>query len=109
MKGRWLENILEMNSYMVDIDLPHSLSSEFIQLIPKQRVFVKRMMNKGIISNYSLSYDRRKLWVVINTTTISEVKNIMASFPIFNHIKYKINNLLFHESNFTSIPQMWLN
>lgn len=94
---------------MIDIDLPETLSREFIKLIPKQRAFVKRMMNEGIISNYSLSSDRKKLWVVVNADTPFDVKNIMGSFPIFNHIRFKINNLLFHDTSFTSIPQMWLN
>ncbi len=94
---------------MVDIDLPKSLSSEFIKLIPNQRAFVNKMMGKGVISNYSLSYDRRKLWVVINADSTFDVKNIIGSFPIFNHITFKINNLMFHETNLTSIPQMGLN
>jgi hypothetical protein len=94
---------------MIDIDLPKTLSREFIKLIPKQRAFVKRMMNEGVISNYSLSFDKKKLWVIINADTPFDVNNIVGSFPIFNHIRYKINNLLFHENNFTSIPQMWLN
>lgn len=94
---------------MVDIDLPGILSNEFIKLIPKQRAFVKRMMNEGVISDYSLSFDRRKLWVVVNADTPFDVKNIIGSFPIFNHIKFRINNLLFHETNFISVPHMWLN
>lgn len=109
MKGRLLNNSGAMNSYMVDIDLPELLSSEYIKLIPKQRSFVNKMMGEGVISNYSLSFDRRKLWVVINTDTPLEVKTIIESFPIYNHIKFKINSLLFHETNITSIPHMWLN
>lgn len=98
-----------MKSFMVDIDLPEVLSKEFIQLIPKQRAFITRMMGEGVISNYSLSYDRRKLWVVVNADSPFDVKNIIGSFPIFNHITFKINNLMFHETNLTSIPQMGLN
>lgn len=94
---------------MVDIDLPERLSNEFIKLIPMQRAFVKRKMNEGVIVNYSLSFNRRKLWVVIHADTLFDVKNIMGSFPIFNHIHFKINTLLFHENSMTSIPHMWLN
>jgi hypothetical protein len=109
MEGKLLNNSDAMNSYMVDIDLPELLSNEFIKLIPKQRSFVKKMMSEGVISNYSLSFDRKKLWVVINADTPLEAKTIVESFPIYNHIKYKINSLLFHETNITSIPHMWLN
>ena len=98
-----------MNNFMVDIDLPETLTNEFIKLIPAQRAFAKKMMSKGVIVNYSLSFDRRKLWVVIQADTLFDVKNIMGSFPIFNYIRFKINSLLFHENSMTSVPQMWLN
>lgn len=94
---------------MVDIDLPQTLRNEFIRLIPQQRAFVNRLMKEGVIANYSLSYDRRKLWVVINAETSSDANTIIESFPIFNYITFKINNLMFHETNHISMPQMWLN
>jgi hypothetical protein len=109
MKGKLLNNSGAGNNYMVDINLPELLSNEFIKLIPKQRSYVKKMMGEGVISNYSLSYDRRKLWVVINADTPQEAKAIIESFPIYNHITFKINSLLFHETNITSMPHMWLN
>jgi hypothetical protein len=98
-----------MNSYMVDIDIPETLSSEFMGLIPHQRAFIKRMLREGTISNYSLSFDRKKLWVVVHADSLLDVKHIVGSFPIFSHIKFKINSLLFHENNYTSLPQLWLN
>jgi hypothetical protein len=94
---------------MVDVDLPESLTPAFIKLIPHQRRFVSRMMKQGVIANYSLSYDRKKLWVIVHADTLFEVKNVMGSFPIFNHIKFTIHNLLFHESSHLTSPQLWLN
>jgi len=98
-----------MNSYMVDIDLPDALNRDFIQRIPEQRALVKTLMRKGVISNYSLSHNRKKLWVVIHAENKDEVRTILGSFPIFKYISYRINSLLFHETQFTSLPQMWLN
>jgi hypothetical protein len=98
-----------MNSYMVDIELPDAINEEFIILIPYQRAAINKMMKQGIISNYSLSIDRRKLWVVMNAESLKEVKMKLATFPIHSFISYKIFNLLFHESNTISTPQLWLN
>ena len=97
-----------MNDYMVDIELPEKMEYDFIQLIPKQRAFVARMLEKGIIRNYSLSSDRSRLWIVMEVDSPEEVKNVIRSFPIYQFIKYKIHNLLFHEANI-NIPQLWLN
>ena len=109
MKGKLHSHLKGINSYMADISLPETLSNEFIALIPKQRAFVKKMMNEGVISNYSLSSDRKKLWVIINAATRFDAHNIIGSFPISNYIRYTINNLLFHETNVAFVPHMWLN
>ena len=93
---------------MIEITLPDTMTSEFIELIPSQRKFIDKMMKKGVIISYSLSFDRSKLWVVVLSNSISEVRNLVGSFPIFCYIKFKINNLLFHEAN-SQVPQFWLN
>jgi hypothetical protein len=97
-----------MSSYMVDIELPNVMNDEFIELIPQQRATIDRLMKKGLILNYSLSFDRTRLWVIVSADSIIAVKNIIGSFPILNFIKFKIYNLLFHEAN-SQVPQFWLN
>lgn len=97
-----------MNYFMIDIDLPKTISPELIELIPHQRRFVDKMMKKGVIISYSLSIDRTKLWIIVLANSINEVKSLIGSFPIFCFIDFKINNLLFHETN-TRVPQFWLN
>ena len=98
-----------MKNYMIDIELPEIVGEEFFQLIPDQRAYVNRMMREGIIKNYSLSIDRKKLWVVINAISLAEARHIIARFPIFYFIKYTIHDLLIHDSSDATIPQLWLN
>ena len=98
-----------MNSYMIDIDLPKEVTAEFLSLIPKQKNLVSKLMKEGRISNYSLSYDRRKVWIVLNAQSAFEVKDTIRSFPIYTYIRYKVHNLLFHDSSSINTPQLWLN
>jgi len=97
-----------MNDFMVDINLPEYFDEKLVQLIPYQRAFVYRLMQKGTIKNYSISADRQKLWVIINASSVNEVRQIIYSFPIFSFIRYKIHNLLIHDSGIL-VPQLWLN
>ncbi len=101
--------MIEMKNYMVDIELPEIVGEEFFQLIPDQRAYINRMMREGVISNYSLSTDRNKLWVVINVISLAEVRHIVARFPIFYYIRYTIHDLLIHDSSDATMPQLWLN
>lgn len=94
---------------MVDINLPEDMDMGFWEQIPSQRITVNKMMKKGIISDYSLSMDRQKLWVIINGESRKEIHRIVNSFPIRKYITYSVHSLLFHERNNISVPQFWLN
>jgi hypothetical protein len=98
-----------MNSFMLDIDLPGQFGNDFIQLIPLQRVIIDRMMKEGTIITYSLSSDRSKLWVVMRGDDMTDIRKRVKTFPIYKFIRYRIHNLLFHESNAIQVPQLWLN
>ena len=98
-----------MKSYMVDIDLLANLDIDFWKLIPAQKAFVNRMMKSGLISDYSLSIDKQKLWVIITASTKEKAIEVVDSFPIAKYMKYEVYNLLFHERNSIAAPQLWLN
>lgn len=100
---------MEMTQYMAEIDLPKQYSVEFVSLIPEQRATVSKLLKKGVILNYSLAMDRSKLWVILEAKDKLEARNIIGSFPIFNHIRVKIFDLMFNQVTANIIPQLWLN
>jgi hypothetical protein len=46
-----------MNEYMIIVKFFVSFNEEFASLIPSQRTEVSRLMEKGILTSYSLSSD----------------------------------------------------
>jgi hypothetical protein len=98
-----------MNQFMVEVNLPESLTQEFILLIPKQREFIDDMFNKGVIANYTLAMDRSKLWVTMVVPTVRDVRQILDDFPIAEHIEYTIHQLAFSNSASAIIPEISLN
>ncbi len=98
-----------MSQYMVDIELPESMTDEFASLIPFQRSRVNMLMSEGKISSYSLSMDRARLWVIVNADSVDEAQSIIASFPIFSFIQFRIHELMFHNSLRLLHPQFSLN
>ena len=98
-----------MNDYFIDIDLPHHFDQTFMALIPEQRAFINKMMNKGVISSYSLSMDRTKLWVTIKANTESEVEKLFGEFPLYEYMHGAIIPLMFHQGVNVALPQPSLN
>ena len=87
-----------MNEYMVVIRFVASFSEEFVALIPHQRVQINHLMEKGILTSYSLSADRGTLWVSLLATSREAVEKTLRMMPLFKFMSYDIIELMFHNS-----------
>lgn len=98
-----------MNQYMVEIDLPTLMTQQFMSLIPTQRSMVNELMSDGKIDSYTLSLDRRRLWVIFLADTDLEVSGLLESFPIYTYCEFEISELMFHNTMTRELPVISLN
>ena len=75
-----------MNTYMIDIKLPEEMTEEFLSLIPKQRACVDKLMDEGKILQYSLSYNRSQLWVIMVAASKRNAKDIILTLIILLYL-----------------------
>lgn len=101
--------IIGMNQYMVEVDLPALMTQQFMSLIPAQRTLVNELMSEGKIDSYTLSLDRRRLWVIFLADTELEVSDLLESFPIMPYCDFEISELMFHNTMTRELPVISLN
>jgi hypothetical protein len=87
-----------MNEYMVTITFPAEIDEEFISLIPSQRAMVNALMGKGVISSYSLSVDRRTLWVTMMGHSERTILETLEQMPLFRFMSFEMRDLMFHHA-----------
>jgi hypothetical protein len=87
-----------MNEYMIIIRFLTSFSGEFESLIPEQRAQVNHLMEKGIITSYSLSTNRSTLWMTLLATSPEAVEKTLRMMPLFKFMRYDVVELMFHNS-----------
>jgi hypothetical protein len=88
-----------MNEYMIIIRFTEFISVEFFNLIPDQRKQINRLMERRIITSYSLSADRGTLWVTMHATSLEAVEKILRMMPLFGFMHYEIVELMFHNNS----------
>ncbi len=98
-----------MTQYMVEFELPEVINDEFISMIPQQRATINNLMNRGIITTYTLAQNRGKLWVTMVATDKKHVKDIIHTFPLIDYMIPEITELMFHESVSYRFPSFSLN
>jgi hypothetical protein len=107
VEQRWKSN--SMNDYMVSIILPADLSEDFLSSIPQQRLHISRLLEKGVLTSYSLAFDRSRLWVTVHASSEDEVAEIIAGFPLSQWMDIEIQRLLFRERAVTPMPVVSMN
>ncbi|MBC8048170.1 MAG: hypothetical protein H7Y00_15330 [Fimbriimonadaceae bacterium] len=98
-----------MAEFVIDCNLHNPHSDAFMQLIPSQRAVVNDMMFEGKIINYSVSMDRKKLWMVMQADSEEDVIDLLSKFPLIQFMDCEIFPLLFHNSPQRSFAQISLN
>jgi muconolactone delta-isomerase len=87
-----------MNEYMIIVKFPISFNEEFASLIPSQRTEVSRLMEKGILTSYSLSSDRGTLWITLLAISSEAVETTLKMMPLYKFMHYEIVELMFHNN-----------
>jgi hypothetical protein len=87
-----------MNEYMVIVKFVDAFTEEFIAMIPEQRTQINRLMEKGILTSYSLTADRGTLWLTLLATSTEAVQQTMKMMPLYPFMHYEINELMFHNT-----------
>lgn len=87
-----------MNEYMITIKFHASFNEEFVSLIPSQRAEVNRLMEKGILTSYSLSSDRVTLWITLIASSSEAVETTLKMMPLYKFMQYEIVELMFHNN-----------
>jgi muconolactone delta-isomerase len=98
-----------MAEFMIDITLPEDLEEDFLAKIPAQRTMVNRLMLKGIVTSYSLSMDRGKLWITMDASSKQEIIRQLNAFPLIDYFTYHIYTLVFHNTPVMKVPPFSIN
>jgi len=79
--------------YMVDFTFNGTLSEEFFDLIPYQRVMVNKFFQQGKLVNYALSIEKAKVWAIFNANSESEVQQMINKLPLIKFMEVEISLL----------------
>jgi hypothetical protein len=69
-----------MSAFLFQIDLVADAS--IVAVIPQHRLAVNRLMEKGIISSYSVAANRSMLWCVLFADNEQKAMDIVAALPL---------------------------
>lgn len=94
---------------MVEFDVPYPMSHEFMALVPEQRNCADKMMAEQHILSYSLTADRRKLWVIFSAESEADLFQLVTELPLTSYMHYEYQELMFHNAPWMLLPSPSMN
>ena len=94
---------------MVEFDVPYPMNAEFASLIPAQRNAADKMMADQQILSYSLTVDRRRLFVIFSADSEAELFKLITSLPLTPYMHYEYQELMFHNAPWLLLPAPSMN
>jgi DNA-binding MarR family transcriptional regulator len=98
-----------MNHWIIRLRFPANPGAEFYQLIPAQRAIVDRLLRRGIIRSYTLSADRRNLWIIVRAEDEDTMQRVLEKLPLTEFANIHVEDILFHLAAEELFPEPSLN
>ena len=95
--------------FLVHIKLPEIFTSEFYDLIPKQRMLINDLLEKRVVLSYSLDMERKNLWVFFEAKNREDLNSVLNLFPIIKNVKVTVHELAFYDTAPLLMPDPIMN
>jgi muconolactone delta-isomerase len=95
-------------AFMVEFELPETMTEEFMALIPRHRYVINQMLVEGVVQGYSLALDRSRVWAVMVADSEEALMNEIDRMPLVDFMRPYVSELMFHNSA-SSVLQFSLN
>jgi hypothetical protein len=98
-----------MDQFIAIITMPDFKDGEFLSLIPEQRKCIDKLMGEGVITSYTLSEDRTKLWVTLRADSPEAAQDAVDQFPLRRFMAVEVTGLTFHQTVPVGMPALSMN
>ncbi|MEH0156588.1 hypothetical protein V6R21_20735 [Limibacter armeniacum] len=95
--------------FMVEAEMPEVFSDEILDMIPNEITRMNDLMSDNVVSSYTLSGDRKRLWVTLDVENEEKAREVMDGFSLADHMHYEIYELAFLETAPMRMPAFSLN
>ena len=96
-----------MKKFQVTIDF--EWDDEFQKLIPENRKYIDELIENGVVDHYVVTLESQKIWITMNAEDKSSIDEYLSKSPLFNYIKYEIDELLISDGVTYRLPAVQLN
>jgi muconolactone delta-isomerase len=98
---------MELNKYQVTIQF--TMDDTFMEKVPDHRLYIKDLIDEGIIDYYAVSMESRRTWMIVNATAKKNVEKYLSRSPLYEYWTIEIDELFVYDGQTYRLPAVQLN
>jgi muconolactone delta-isomerase len=98
---------MELNKYQVTIHF--TMDDHFMGHVPKHRMYIKELIDDGVIDYYAVSMESKRTWMIVNAMSKLDVEQYLANSPLFPYWTFEIDELFVYDGQTYRLPAVQLN
>lgn len=98
---------MELNKYQVTIHF--TMDDHFMGHVPKHRMYIKELIDDGVIDYYAVSMESKRTWMIVNALSKSDVEDYLGNSPLFPYWTFEIDELFVYDGQTYRLPAVQLN
>jgi hypothetical protein len=91
------------------VTIQFEMTDEFAALVPPHRLYISRLIEKGIIDHYVVSMETQTVWITLSADNKPGVVDLLSKSPLYRFWTYTINELFVVDGLHYRLPVMQLN
>jgi muconolactone delta-isomerase len=98
---------MELNKYQVTIQF--NMDGDFMGNVPQHRMYIKDLIDEGVIDYYAVSMETHRTWMIVNATDKKAVERYLQKSPLFHYWTFEIDELFVYDGQTYRLPAVQLN
>jgi hypothetical protein len=104
-----MENINQPVFSKFQVSIQFFMDEDFMSMVPKHRVHINSLIEKGIIDYYSVSMETQRSWMIINAENKKQVEAYLEQSPLHSYWTIEIDELFVYDAQSYRLPAVQLN
>jgi hypothetical protein len=104
-----MENLTDNQYSKFQVTIHFDMDEQFMALVPAHRIFVNKMIEKGIIDYYSVSMETQRCWIIFNAKNKKEIQTYLKQSTLYKYWTLEIDELFVYDAQSYRLPALQYN
>lgn len=104
-----MENLTDNQYSKFQVTIHFEMDENFMTHVPAHRIFINKLIEKGVIDYYSVSMETQRCWIIFNAKNKKEIQSYLKQSTLYKYWTFEIDALFVYDAQSYRLPALQYN